>query len=81
VLERVEQGVARALVAIDGPGFSERAWHRLSLTVSGTSVQASLDGQVVAEAEDSTPLPAGRAGLYTRASGGILFDDFLVTTP
>jgi hypothetical protein len=80
VLERVDQGVARALVEINGPGFSERAWHTLGLTVSGGSLRATLDGQVVAEAEDSAPLPAGRAGLYTRASGGILFDDFLVTT-
>jgi hypothetical protein len=81
VLERVDQGVAHALVAIDGPGFTERAWHTLALTVSGGSLRASLDGQVVAEAEDATPLPAGQAGIYTRASGGILFDDFLVTAP
>lgn len=81
VLERVDQGVTHALVEINGPGFTSRIWHTLGLTVRGSSLQATLDGQVVAEATDSTPLPAGRAGIYTRASGGILFDDFVVTTP
>ncbi|MEI6776426.1 MAG: family 16 glycoside hydrolase [Chloroflexales bacterium] len=81
ILERVDQGVARALVEINGPGFTSRIWHTLGLTVHGGSLQATLDGQVVAEATDSAPLSAGRAGIYTRASGGILFDDFVVTTP
>jgi hypothetical protein len=36
---------------------------------------------VVVEAEDPAPLPAGRAGLYTRAMGGILFDDVVVAAP
>jgi len=81
VLERVDQGAATQLVAIKGPGFSERTWHTLRLTVVGGSVVAALDGQVVAEATDGAPLPAGQAGIYTRASGGILFDDFSVTAP
>ena len=81
VLERVDQGVARSLVEITGPGFRERAWHQLGLAVHGGSLQVTLDGQVVAEANEAAPLPAGRAGIYTRASGGILFDDFLVTAP
>ncbi len=81
VLERVDQGVARALVEINGPGFTSRIWHTLGLTVRGGSLQATLDGQVVAEATDNAPLPAGRAGIYTRATGGILFDDFVVTAP
>jgi len=81
VLERVDQGVATALVAIKGPGFSQRAWHTLRLTVRGGSLVAALDGQVVAEATDAAPLPAGQAGISTRATGGILFDDFSVTAP
>jgi len=36
---------------------------------------------VVAEAEDATPLLAGRAGVYTRAMGGIRFDDLAVVAP
>jgi hypothetical protein len=81
VLEKVVDGVATALVAIKGPGFSERAWHTLALSVQGGSLTVTLDGQVVAEAQDAAPLPAGQAGLYTRAIGGILFDNFLVTAP
>jgi hypothetical protein len=81
VLERVEGGVATTLVEQVGPGFSEREWHVLALSVLGSKLTVTLDGEVVAEAEDPAPLAAGRAGIYTRAMGGILFDDFLVTAP
>lgn len=78
VLERVEGGVVTPLAAIEEPGFSERAWHVLTLSVQGDMITASLDGRVVLEARDPTPLPAGWAGIYTRAMGGVLFDDFAV---
>jgi hypothetical protein len=81
VLEKVEGGVATTLAEQVGPGFSEREWHLLALTVVGSKLTVTLDGTVVAEAEDPAPLAAGRAGIYTRAMGGILFDDFLVTAP
>lgn len=81
VLEKVVDGVATALAEVKGPGFSERTWHTLALTVRGGSLGVQLDGQVLAEAYDPTPLPAGRAGIYTRALGGIMFDDVVVTAP
>jgi hypothetical protein len=81
VLEKVEGGVATTLAEQVGPGFTEREWHVLALTVAGGRLTVTLDGAVVAEAEDPAPLAAGRAGVYTRAMGGILFDDFAVTTP
>ena len=81
VLEKVEGGVATTLAEQVGPGFAEREWHVLALTVAGGRLTVTLDGQVVAEAEDPAPLSAGRAGVYTRAMGGILFDDFSVTAP
>ncbi|HMQ34524.1 MAG TPA: hypothetical protein PKD53_27560 [Chloroflexaceae bacterium] len=81
VLEKVENGVATTLTEIIAPGFEERQWHVLALRVQGGSLTVTLNGQVVAEAEDPRPLPAGRAGLYTRAIGGILFDDVIVTAP
>ena len=81
VLEKVEGGVATTLAEQVGPGFSEREWHLLALSVVGSRLTVRLDGEVVAEAEDPAPLAAGRAGIYTRAMGGILFDDFLVTAP
>jgi hypothetical protein len=81
VLEKVEGGVATVLAEQVGPGFVEREWHVLALRVAGGELTVTLDGAVVAEAEDPAPLAAGRAGIYTRAMGGILFDDFLVTAP
>jgi len=81
VLEKVVDGVATALATQDGPGFSERTWHTLVLRVRGGSLWVQLDGKVVAEAQDASPLPAGQAGVYTRALGGISFDDFVVTAP
>jgi hypothetical protein len=81
VLEKVEGGVATTLTAIDEPGFTERAWHILALSVNGNTITATLDGQIVAQAEDPAPLKAGRAGIYTRAIGGIIFDDFAVVQP
>lgn len=81
VLEKVEGGVATTLTAIDEPGFTERAWHTLALSVNGNTITATLDGQIVAQAEDPAPLKAGRAGIYTRAIGGIVFDDFAVVQP
>lgn len=80
VLERVEQGVATTLTEIKEPGFSERQWHVLAMSIVDGIITVTLDGVVVAEAVDPTPLSAGRAGIYTRAMGGILFDDFSVTT-
>jgi hypothetical protein len=81
VLERVSGGVATSLVEIAAPGFTPREWHVLALRVEGSALTVTLDGVVVAEAEDPAPLAAGRAGVYTRAMGGILFDDFIVTAP
>lgn len=78
VLERVENGVATSLVELATPGFTPREWHVLALTVAGDTLTVTLDGEVVAEAVDPQPLAAGQAGVYTRAMGGILFDDFAV---
>jgi hypothetical protein len=81
VLEKVEGGVATTLVEQKGPGFTPRAWHVLALSVVGNRLVVTLDGAVVAEAEDATPLLAGRAGVYTRAMGGIRFDDLAIIAP
>ncbi|NTV04769.1 DUF1080 domain-containing protein, partial [bacterium] len=81
VLEKVEQGVATTLTEVEAPGFTERSWNVVALTVQGGQLTVRLNGQVVAEAQDAAPLPAGQAGIYTRAIGGILFDDFSVVAP
>ncbi len=81
VLEKVENGVATTLVAVDAPGFTERTWNVVALTVVGGQLTVRLNGQVVAESVDAAPLAAGQAGIYTRAIGGIFFDDFSVVAP
>jgi len=80
VLEKVVNGVVTALVTHEGPGYDQRKWHTIALTVAGANIRVTLDGTVMAEATDAT-LTSGQAGLYTRALGGIRFDDVAVTKP
>jgi hypothetical protein len=80
VLEKVVDGVATPLVTHETPGYDQRQWHSVALSVAGAKIKVLLDGAVVAEATDSA-LTSGQAGLYTRALGGIRFDDVAVTTP
>jgi hypothetical protein len=79
-LEKVVNGVVTPLATIDSPGYEQRQWHNIALSVAGAQIRVTLDGKVVAEVADST-LASGQAGLYTRALGGIRFDDFLVAAP
>jgi Domain of Unknown Function (DUF1080) len=78
VLEKVVDGVATPLATLQGPGYEQRQWHTVALSVAGANIQVTLDGKVVAEANDAS-LTSGQAGLYTRALGGIRFDDVTVT--
>jgi hypothetical protein len=80
VLEKVVNGTATPLVTHDAPGYEQRQWHTVALSVAGSNIRVTLDGAVVAEASDSA-LSSGQAGLYTRALGGIRFDDVTVTAP
>lgn len=80
VLEKVVNGVATPLVTSDGPGYTQHQWHTASLTVRGATIQATVDGKVMAEATDST-LSSGQAGLYTLELGYIRFDDVTVAAP
>jgi hypothetical protein len=80
VLEKVVDGVATPLVTVDKPGYDQLQWHVVSMTVSGSHIRVTLDGTVVAEATDTT-FASGQAGLYTRAIGGIRFDDVVITKP
>ncbi|MBO9311142.1 MAG: hypothetical protein J7465_02760 [Chloroflexus sp.] len=79
VLEKVVDGVATPLATVEGPGFAPRQWHVIELEVRGNTLTARLDGKLLMQATDAQPLPAGRIGVYTRAIGGMLFDDVIVT--
>ncbi len=80
VLEKVVNGVVTPLATLDGPGYAQRKWHSVSLRVVGSKIEARLDGALVLQATDST-LASGQAGVYTRAFGGIRFDDVAVAQP
>lgn len=80
ILEKVVDGVATPLATRAGPGYTRRQWHTIAMSVAGPSIRVTLDGALVAEASDGT-LASGQAGLYTRALGGIRFDDVSVTAP
>jgi hypothetical protein len=80
VLEKVVDGVSTTLFTLESPGYEQRQWHTVALSVAGPNLRVTLDGAVVAEATDAT-LKSGQAGLYTRALGGIRFDDVSVTAP
>ncbi|MBO9339333.1 MAG: hypothetical protein J7464_11560 [Chloroflexus sp.] len=78
-LEKVVDGVVTPLATVEGPGFAPRQWHVIELEVRGNTLTARLDGKLLMQANDAQPLPAGQVGVYTRAIGGILFDDFIVS--
>jgi hypothetical protein len=80
VLEKVVDGVATPLAVLDGPGYEQRRWYTVSMSVTGQQIRVWLDGELAAEATDGT-LASGQAGLYTRAIGNIFFDDVTVTAP
>jgi hypothetical protein len=80
ILEKVVKGVATPLVTHDKPGYDQRQWHTVALSVAGSHITVTLDGTVVAEATD-TSLTSGQAGLYTRALGSIRFDDVVIARP
>ncbi|PDW03730.1 family 16 glycoside hydrolase [Candidatus Viridilinea mediisalina] len=78
MLERVVDGVVTPLATLDEPGYELRLWNELSLSVSGDQLQASLNGEPILVAEDST-LTNGQAGIFTRAMGKIRFSDVMIT--
>lgn len=80
-LEKVVDGVVTRLAVVEAPGHQERTWHSLTLSVIGGQISAAFDGRTILSADDVAPLPGGQAGVYSRAFGGILFDDFVVSQP
>ncbi|MFN3373087.1 MAG: hypothetical protein ACK44M_05900, partial [Chloroflexus sp.] len=77
-LEKVVDGVVTPLATVEGPGFAPRQWHVIELEVRGGELTARLNGKLLLNARDPEPLPPGRVGVYTRALGGIMFDDVIV---
>jgi hypothetical protein len=80
VLEKVVNGVPTQLAVLDAPGYTQRQWHNVALSVQGSTIRAYLDGQLILEASDAE-LSSGQGGLYTRPLAGILFDNAAITRP
>jgi hypothetical protein len=78
ILERVVDGTATALATRDAPGYALHTWNAVTLSVQGDQIQATLNDQLILEAED-TALSSGQPGLFTRAMGKIRFSDVVVT--
>ncbi len=58
-------------------GFPEKQWFTIEMSVKGTTLTVSVDGQVVTTVEDAT-LARGGIALYARAEGGVFFDNAIV---
>lgn len=80
VIERVVDGSATILASLDAPGYEPRRWNTMSFSVSGDQLRAFYNGQATIEVRDGTLL-SGSTGVYTRAIGGMLFDDITITSP
>lgn len=77
-LEKVIKGEATTLATLDWPGYAFDTWYDLALTVKGARLQASVNGKVLLEAQDTT-LAKGQPGLFTYALGKIRFGGVVVT--
>jgi hypothetical protein len=77
LLEKVVNGQVAQLAAFDGPELGANAWHKLAVSVNGSTIVCSVDGRQVGSAEDST-LAAGRVGVSTLAMSGAHFANLQV---
>jgi hypothetical protein len=80
VIELVAEGTVTTLASLDAPGYEPRRWNTIMLSVNGDQVRAFFNGQLTIETRDAQ-LASGAAGLYTRAIGGMLFDNVTITSP
>jgi hypothetical protein len=60
--------------------FAPGTWHTLALSISGTTIAASVDGQQVASLTDAT-LTRGMPGIEVGGRYPAYFSNLAVTTP
>lgn len=65
---------------IVGEAPRETQWHTLRVTMHGCDMVGYLDGGKLLQAEDSTFLDVGMAGLWTKSDARTYFDDLTVST-
>ncbi|MEV4081045.1 hypothetical protein AB0J43_12270 [Nonomuraea fuscirosea] len=53
----------------------------MRLTVRGTSVSVSVDGETVLEGTNPAQNPSGKIGFYTQGFADLDFDDVTISLP
>ncbi|MCU0492531.1 MAG: DUF1080 domain-containing protein [Chloroflexaceae bacterium] len=80
LLEKVVDGQATPLWQSNEGAYEPLTWYTVSMSAVGSKLQVRINDKVIAEVTDST-LSSGQAGIYTRALGGIMFDDLAIVAP
>src|SRR5215468_33419 len=78
VLWKFEKGRWSSVKWIRDTPTATRQWHDLKVKISGTKVEASLDGKPYLEHTLPEPV-SGRIGLWSKADSYVFFDQFTVT--
>jgi len=78
VLWKFEKGKRSSVKWIRNTPTTSREWHDLKVKISGTKVEASLDGKPYLEHTLPEPV-SGRIGLWSKADSYVFFDQFTVT--
>ena len=79
VLWKVQQGKRSSVKWIRNTPTPTHQWHDLKVRVSGTKVEAYLDGKLYLEHQLSEPV-SGRVGLWSKADSHMYFDAFTVNS-
>ena len=73
-----KDGHATTLASASAPTAKVGGWHTISVTMSGPSLKATLDGSCPLEATDKT-YASGWTGLWTKGAAVTSFDDWKAT--
>jgi hypothetical protein len=79
VLWKVQQGKRSSVKWIRNTPTPTHQWHDLKVRLSGTKVEAYLDGKLYLEHQLSEPV-SGRVGLWSKADSHMYFDAFTVNS-
>jgi len=78
VLWKFEKGKRSSVKWIRNTPTPTRQWHDLKVRISGTKVEAYLDGKLYLEHSLSEPV-SGRVGLWSKADSYVYFTDYSAT--
>ncbi len=79
VLWKVEKGKRSSVKWVRNTPTATHEWHDLKVRISGTKVEAYLDGKLYLEHTLAQPV-SGRIGLWSKADSHMYFSDYTVTS-